>query len=621
MESSTPPSSPTSLSWAKETRRSSTSSPRGRGNDRNNIHQTTKTSTTTTSTSSNSKSSNAVLICLCFGAMVIALIQFLLVSTSDDGGWHYHPTISLLRQHKREATNRHHHRAKKMTRSVQPVPATIEIQTANRVEVAGRATNKAMKTKNNNKLEQFDCSLFTAHDKKKKPPKQIDDPNMGKMYARETTTSPPFWISLHSKEYDPKPWNSIMATGKDTEHQLTHIFYEILSIASPNAAVVIDVGSNIGWYSLLSASIGIGQSQQRKVYSFDANPINLIRLCESIELNHWTSSSSSTSTTIGDDGIGINENSDKLRLKNPEHQQQLRQLRTAHSLSSKASSHHFTATALSPKAADHHYDISPTTSSSRASTTTIDLYNYGVSDTTTASDTQPTNPMALYVPKNEPGSASFIQPLNKRTTLEKDLDARIDNIGLITLDDFATQQGWLNTNQQLKTEANDVDRIAILNIDVEGYEANVVRGGRKLIGSGLIDNIIMEISFPLDKDEVSLDNLKEITSTLLDSSYHLHQWGYWKGPHMKLSAEHNHPSASILDHLIEKCYDHHQTCTLWWKQNDNSDILLRSNRQHRHDHHNHQNGHNHPDHRHHRDHDRVHHEHRHPKHNSRIHVA
>ena len=621
MESSTPPSSPTSLAWTNATtRRLSSTSPRGsKGRE---IHHTTMTPTVagsssiSSSSSTNNKSSNnAALIFLCFGAMVIATIQFLLVSTSNDGGWHHHPTISLLRKHKKDrkkaATTLRH--AKKTTTLASPTTAA---QKAGKIEIVERI--KAMK----NKLEPFDCSSYTApKDNTRKnsiSTAVVDDPNMGKMYARETTTSPPFWISLNSKQYDSKPW-SIVESGKYSEHQLTHIFYEILSTASPNAAV-IDVGSNIGWYSLLSASISTGQqSQHRKVYSFDANPINLIRMCESIELNHWTSSSSSSSI-IGDDGNG-----DKLRLKNSEHQQQLRQLRTAHSLSSKASSHHFTATALSPKAADHHYDISPiSSSSSRTSTTTIDLYNYGVSDTSTTSDTSTNNPMALYVPKNEPGSASFIQPLNKRTMLEKDLDARIHNIALIALDDFATQQGWLNTNRRLaKTSenANDVDRIAILKIDVEGYEANVIRGGRKLIESGLIDSIIMEISFPPGKDEVSLGNLKEITSTLLESSYHLQQWGYWKGPHMKLSAEHNHPRASIIDHLIEKCYDQHQTCTLWWKQNDNSDILLRSSRQHRHDHHNHQNGHNHPDHRHHRDHDRVHHEHRHPKHNSRIHVA
>lgn len=56
-------------------------------------------------------------------------------------------------------------------------------------------------------------------------------------------------------------------------------FIEILS-ADSNPRV-IDVGGNIGWYSLLSASNGA------KVDVFEPNEFNYLRTCESICINNW----------------------------------------------------------------------------------------------------------------------------------------------------------------------------------------------------------------------------------------------------------------------------------------------------------------------------------------------
>lgn len=45
---------------------------------------------------------------------------------------------------------------------------------------------------------------------------------------------------------------------------------------------MLDVGANIGWFSLLAKAHGAS-----KVYSFEPNLQNMIRFCESLHLNKW----------------------------------------------------------------------------------------------------------------------------------------------------------------------------------------------------------------------------------------------------------------------------------------------------------------------------------------------
>ncbi len=47
-------------------------------------------------------------------------------------------------------------------------------------------------------------------------------------------------------------------------------------------SIFVDVGANIGWFSLLAASHGAS-----KVYAFEPNLQNMIRFCESLSLNRW----------------------------------------------------------------------------------------------------------------------------------------------------------------------------------------------------------------------------------------------------------------------------------------------------------------------------------------------
>ena len=108
------------------------------------------------------------------------------------------------------------------------------------------------------------------------------DPNEGKVWARETVTFPNFFISLHAQEYDPVRWR-IMDEGKYYEDEVHGHFVSILEQAP--RSFVLDVGANIGYYTLLSASLG------HNVIAFEPNPANILRLCDSLKLNDFLDTS------------------------------------------------------------------------------------------------------------------------------------------------------------------------------------------------------------------------------------------------------------------------------------------------------------------------------------------
>jgi len=107
--------------------------------------------------------------------------------------------------------------------------------------------------------------------------------NDGKSYFRRTTTEPPFYISLHNSTTDFVRWTSIMDKGYYYELAMYTALKEALQDfkENPRDAIVLDVGGNIGWYSLLAASLG------HRVVTVEPNPINNIRLCESLQMNGW----------------------------------------------------------------------------------------------------------------------------------------------------------------------------------------------------------------------------------------------------------------------------------------------------------------------------------------------
>jgi FkbM family methyltransferase len=94
--------------------------------------------------------------------------------------------------------------------------------------------------------------------------------------------SPAFWISLHNQHYDSTRWG-IKTRGHYYKTKLESIWRSILSRA-PRDSHVLDLGSNIGYFTLLSLAMG----GDFVVHAFEPNPVNFVRLCESLQLNNWT---------------------------------------------------------------------------------------------------------------------------------------------------------------------------------------------------------------------------------------------------------------------------------------------------------------------------------------------
>lgn len=76
----------------------------------------------------------------------------------------------------------------------------------------------------------------------------------------------------------------IMKQGEYYEKGLTALFHTILSkydSTTKPPPLMIDIGMNIGWFSLFSRAHG------HEVAAFEPNPTMFLRVCESLEYNGW----------------------------------------------------------------------------------------------------------------------------------------------------------------------------------------------------------------------------------------------------------------------------------------------------------------------------------------------
>jgi len=109
-----------------------------------------------------------------------------------------------------------------------------------------------------------------------------EDPNQGKLFLRQVVTDPSFFVSVHDKRYDSVRYSSIFEKGDYYEENVRKRFEYILSEHQHETMpVVLDVGGNIGYYTLLSSV------WNHYVITFEVNPANLMRLCESISQNDF----------------------------------------------------------------------------------------------------------------------------------------------------------------------------------------------------------------------------------------------------------------------------------------------------------------------------------------------
>eukprot|EP00977_Amphora_coffeiformis_P005983 scaffold1276_cov162-Amphora_coffeaeformis.AAC.3 len=129
-----------------------------------------------------------------------------------------------------------------------------------------------------------------------------------------------FYVSIHPRAYDPVRW-FLYDKHRYYEYYTEHAWKDILEQQrrrrrrkATTAPHIVDVGGNIGYYALYSAAL-MGKAAV-EVDVIEANVVNLVRACESLELNGWNDPAVpgapqirlwnvgvSNSTTMGETGI------------------------------------------------------------------------------------------------------------------------------------------------------------------------------------------------------------------------------------------------------------------------------------------------------------------------------
>ncbi|KAG7370384.1 FkbM family methyltransferase [Nitzschia inconspicua] len=268
------------------------------------------------------------------------------------------------------------------------------------------------------------------------------DPNQGQHYIRKIDEAPYHFLSVHNKDYDRVRFSSIFRNGKYYEHKVHGRFESILQeqpidehstttsarISSNSLPMVLDVGANIGYYSLLSAA------RQHAVVAFEINPANLIRLCESIQ---WNTNFYNT--------MNADEITDRTEFFGP-----IRLFR--HGVSNQ---HNQTVQVVVPKR------------------------NPGEASVQTVSEKQllfHRQQQQVLLQQDGPTGIGTNQHPSFATT--------------ITLDQFASDHGWFDSIPTNASHPQ-ID-IAILKIDTEGHEPYILQGATKLLQSHLVRNILLE---------------------------------------------------------------------------------------------------------------------------------
>lgn len=175
---------------------------------------------------------------------------------------------------------------------------------------------KSIKQSTDPHLQPVDCTSLLQdfrnnaianandNDATPRPPPLLDiqDKRYEKAHITLTTTPHPFYVSLHPKELDPVRY-SVFEARKYYESGLSQAISDVFdrkrignyheqqdtrTRSSPtersavkNRSIFLDVGANVGWFSLLAASHGA------QVYTFEPNIVNMVRYCESVVLNGW----------------------------------------------------------------------------------------------------------------------------------------------------------------------------------------------------------------------------------------------------------------------------------------------------------------------------------------------
>ena len=388
-----------------------------------------------------------------------------------------------------------------------------------------KTTNRTNNGDNQNDLDMYDCQRLLLDIRNGVG--SVKDPNFGRMFARFTVTNPPFFVSLHNFEFDPVRYGTL-EWGKYYEKKLTIAFEEVLVdyhkerqrrqqellaseqndgstqavSGSTDPPHVIDVGGNIGWFSLVAMASGA------TVDTFEPNPVNVLRMCESVCLNGWEEC-----PTFG---------------TAPIHQNEPRQ--------------HQNRSSMSTSSQLPHHPFSPPT---------YRVLRMGLMD-------EPGSFKMIFTGLS-PGQGEVVREGSQKAGRSPRTNTSTEAIpvNVRTLDEMAHKLRWYDKRE-----------IAILKIDVEGNEYNVLMGGKELIQSKRVQNIFTEGK--VDRGTGNLNKFRRLAKFLMETGYMPHKIGGSMGPNRAL--EDFPPPSNLqayIDKLVWACggYErkNRQHCNLWWK--------------------------------------------------------
>ena len=282
-----------------------------------------------------------------------------------------------------------------------------------------------------------------------------------KVFVRTDTTNP-FLIALHKRQHDRVRWD-IATYGRYYEWSLEEVWTSILKLARPSARI-LDVGGNIGYYSLLSASLG-----NFTIDSFEPNPTNVLRFCESVGVNYWWDDDSDFRK---DDYEGV---SDEAVAGQPRELSELSSLSNQKLQSQRHPS--------------------------------IRIWEMGVSEVEGS--------LSFFLDKSNPGAGRFINEKEKRLYQLRYHPSAVAEIPVTTLDSFARRNGWFRKPVVIE----------ILKVDVERHEAQVLLGARELIQSRMVKNVFTEVGKDVDRNAQ-----EQALMLLVDAGYQLKGQGTFRGP-------------------------------------------------------------------------------------------
>lgn len=150
---------------------------------------------------------------------------------------------------------------------------------------ANHSSNQSSHQSNHHPEEAANCHEIISQFRKKmiKVAENSNSMDYRRSFVALSNTPNPFYVATHDSQID-ETRAYIFIKHEYYEKKLSSFIqkYYDKKREEGKESIFLDVGANIGWFSLLAAAHGA-----TKVYSFEPNLQNMIRFCESLSLNRW----------------------------------------------------------------------------------------------------------------------------------------------------------------------------------------------------------------------------------------------------------------------------------------------------------------------------------------------